>query len=720
MTIQTLLEACDYLKEDQLEVIKKAYAVAEKAHEGQKRKSQEPYITHPLAVAGILANLQMDVSVISAGLLHDVIEDTKLTREQLEQAFGHDVADLVEGVTKLGTLNFKSVEEEQAENFRKMFLAMAKDIRVVIIKLADRLHNMRTIKYHSVEKQLKIAKETKDIFAPLAHRLGIWKLKWELEDLSFSCLQPEEFQIIKDLISQKRETREKAVEKYCAELAEGISKTAIKAKIIGRPKHFYSIYKKVKNSHLTYDELYDILGVRIIVDSIRECYEVLGIVHSKFKPIAGRFKDYIAMPKSNLYQSLHTSVIADDGHPVEVQIRTKTMHQIAEYGIAAHWRYKEGGKSSKDKEFGWLRQIIDGQQENVGPGEYLNNLKVDLFVDEVFVFSPKGDVTVLPKGATPVDFAYKVHTEVGNMCMGAKVNGHIVTLNYELKSGDRIAILTSKNTKPNADWLSFVKTNQARTKIKQWIRKQSREENVKKGREKLEKVLVLEGMFPKDVLSKDILQECIRQFNFKFEDEFFIHIYEGDLSTREIIKFLQKKLKINQEPAPGEAVLPPPKPQRTKKSPGNISVLGETNVYTTIAKCCHPVPGDAIEGYITQGRGVSIHKSDCPHIRNMSDQQKARLIAVEWNKLEEKELYEVLMRVEAFDRVGLLNEILSKITDSEINLKEVLTKRLNDGGNMRALLVLEIRDLKQLQHIKQAIAQISDVYFVGRSESKVV
>jgi GTP diphosphokinase / guanosine-3',5'-bis(diphosphate) 3'-diphosphatase len=712
-------KANSYMSSASIDLIQKAYSFAKESHENQQRISKEPYITHPVAVASILVNLEQDPASIAAALLHDTIEDTKTTAEDIEKEFGEDITLLVKGVTKLGKIYFESKEEQQAENFRKMFLAMAEDLRVVIIKLADRLHNMQTLSFLRPEKQRRIALETREIFSPLAHRLGMWSIKWELEDLCFYYLQPDNFMEIKEYIASHRSERERYVENFISILRDLLVKNSIEGKIAGRPKHFYSIYKKLVKQNISFEELYDTLGIRILLDNVMECYKVLGIIHSTFKPISGRIKDYIAMPKSNMYQSLHTSVIGPEGKPVEIQIRTTEMHQIAEQGIAAHWRYKEGStKKNYDADFSWLRQILELQQEKTTPKDFIQDLKVDLFIDEVFVFTPKGDVQALPKEATPIDFAYKVHTEVGHCCIGAKVNSHIVTLNYKLKSGDRIEILTSKKANPKLDWLHFTKSAHAKSKIKQWFRKQRLEDNIQKGLSLLEKALSAADYVPKEILITANFEYLSKRFNITKYQDLYQQIAIGDVSPREVINYLDKHFNKEKKVATDESLLKSFSNKSKKTSQSNIHVLGEDHVMTRIAKCCHPLPGDEIIGFITYGQGVSIHRSDCRNIVNLTEKDKARLIDVEWTMSKKKGLYPVLLELEAFDRIGILQEIINVIADNKINISKLTTVKPKKQNYVKFTLTLDIEDIQQLHKLKNSLGRISDVYSISRKLPK--
>ncbi len=706
------------MSESSVQLIARAYDFAKEAHEGQVRMSGEPFVQHPLEVAYILADLEQDPQTVSAALLHDTIEDSGVTPAQMTKVFGADICQLVEGVTKLGRISFQSKEEEQAENFRKMFLAMAKDLRVVIIKLADRLHNMRTLKYMSPTKQVAIARETREIFSPLAHRLGMWSLKWELEDLSFYYLQHDEFQRIKKMVASRREEREQYVDSLLAELKNYIeSESKIVAKISGRPKHFYSIYKKLTSQNLSFDELYDTLGIRIIVSSLRECYEVLGLVHARYRPLSGRFKDYIAMPKTNMYQSLHTTVIGPGGSPVEIQLRTRDMHSVAESGIAAHWRYKEGAsRTNFDGDFAWLRQILESEKERTTPSDFLQNLKLDLFIDEVFIFTPKGDVQVLQKGATPLDFAYKIHTEIGHRTVGAKVNSQIVPLGYVLQSGDRLEILTTKTPCPKVDWLRLVHSRHAKAKIKQWFKKQDQQTTIEKGKEKLEKLIVVLGYVPKEVLQRDMLERLLGVLNLGREEDLYLQLAEGELGPRAIehalAGLLQKVVADADHALAAVAVMK--RPSRPQKGLP-VMVMGESGIMASLAKCCGPVVGDAVVGYVTVGYGVSVHRADCRNVLGLPVSEHGRLVAVDWIAESSGYLFSATLQIDAFDRLGILQDIIHKVTDNKINIQEIKTKTYKTGGRMRATLVVNVTDSVQVHKLRSALTQIDDVYAVKRN-----
>lgn len=633
-----------------LKIIEKAYKFAAKAHKEHKRFSGEPYIIHPLAVAEILAGLEQDVLTIAAALLHDVLEDADVTSEQLSKLFGEEITRLVDGVTKLGQLSFTSREVRQAENFRKMFLAMGEDFRIIIIKLADRLHNMKTLKYLPVPKQKETALETKEIFAPLAHRLGMWRLKWELEDLAFAYLETDKYEEIRGRVSESRRAREDYIAEFIKSVKELLKRVGLEVQINGRAKHFYSIYHKMVDQNLEFDEIYDLTAVRVLVQEVKDCYTVLGLIHAAWKPIPGRFRDYIAMPKSNGYQSLHTTVIGPSGRPVEVQIRTVEMHRIAEYGIAAHWRYKEKATDkSLDEKMGWFRQMLEWQDELKDAKDFMESLKIDLFVDEVFVFTPKGDVYGLPNGATPVDFAYRVHTEVGHRTVGAKVNGRIVPLHYRLRNGDIVEILTGKKSTPKRDWMRFVKTAGARVKIRNWFKKQKAAEKV------VEETPTVAAEEPK------------------------------------VKPLLVKRPKVRAKTA--------------------VHVAGLENVLVRFSRCCRPIPGDKIVGYITKGKGVAIHRRNCKNVVR-EDVPKEKMIKVDWNPPQGM-LFPVDIDIEAFDRMGLLKDILAQIAETQSNVSGVKA-RLKRGSSAFLKITVDVKDVKQLEHVMTFIKKLKDVYEVKR------
>ena len=700
------------------EDVKKAFHLAEEAHKEQRRASGEPYIIHPLAVAQILADMKIDTTTITASLLHDVVEDTSYTLDDLKKMFGKEVAFLVDGVTKLSRLNYRTKEDQQLNSMRKMFLAMAKDVRVVVIKLADRLHNMRTLRYMRSDKQKRIAQETLEIFAPLAHRLGIFNIKWELEDLSFRYLEPDKYYDLVDQMKQKRHVREEIVNEAIDVLKKALDDAHIKCEINGRPKHFYSIYKKMKKDNRDLSQVYDLFAVRVIVDTVKDCYGVLGIVHSLWKPLPYRFKDYIAMPKPNNYQSLHTTVIGTRGQPVEIQIRTWEMHHIAEYGIAAHWRYKEGNQTATKNEFdekmGWLRNLLEWQDTS-NPKEFVNALKLDAFSDEVFVFSPRGDVIDLPQGAIPIDFAYRIHTDVGHRCVGAKINGKIVPLDYQLKNGDIVEIITSKVGKPSLDWLNIVGSSESRSKIRNWFKKENREDNILKGMEALERECKRLGHDWKALNTSGRLARVAKQMNAGTEDDLSAAVgYGGFAVNTVLIKLLElhKKDVQKQEEKGSLAAIEKLKPKKPIKSNGSgILVKGEPGLLVRLAKCCSPVPGDPIIGFITRGRGVSVHRADCPNIsHNQNDID--RLIDVEWD-YGGNENFEVNMEIVAYDRTGIMAEIMATLAEMKISVLSVNAK-VNDTKNVTIHMGISIKDLAQFEFITTKIRRLKDVYTVQR------
>ena len=698
--------------------VKKAFNLAEEAHKDQRRASGEPYIIHPLAVAQILADMKIDTKTITASLLHDVVEDTSYTLDDLKQLFGKEVAFLVDGVTKLSRLNYRTKEDQQLNSMRKMFLAMAKDVRVVVIKLADRLHNMRTLRYMRSDKQKRIAQETLEIFAPLAHRLGIFNIKWELEDLSFRYLEPDKYYDLVDQMKQKRHVREEIVNEAIDVLKKALDEAHIKCEINGRPKHFYSIYKKMKKDNRDLSQVYDLFAVRVIVDTVKDCYGVLGIVHSLWKPLPYRFKDYIAMPKPNNYQSLHTTVIGTRGQPVEIQIRTWEMHHIAEYGIAAHWRYKEGNQTATKNEFDekmvWLRNLLEWQDTS-NPKEFVNALKLDAFSDEVFVFSPRGDVIDLPQGAIPIDFAYRIHTDVGHRCVGAKINGKIVPLDYQLKNGDIVEIITSKVGKPSLDWLNIVGSSESRSKIRNWFKKENREDNILKGAEALERECKRLGHDWKALNTAGRLARVAKQMNAGSEDDLVAAVgYGGFAVNTVLIKLLElhKKDVQKQEEKSSLAAIEKLKPKKPVKSNGSgILVKGEPGLLVRLAKCCSPVPGDPIIGFITRGRGVSVHRADCPNISN-NQNDIDRLIDVEWD-YGGNENFEVNMEIVAYDRTGIMADIMATLAEMKISVLSVNAK-VNDTKNVTIHMGISIKDLAQFEFITTKIRRLKDVYTVQR------
>lgn len=712
-----------YLPETDVVRVKDAYHFAEAAHKEQQRKSGEPYIIHPVEVATILAKLKQDADTLCAALLHDVLEDTPATQETLKLKFGADVLFLVEGVTKLTGIKLGSRKQLQAENVRKMFLAMAKDIRIVFIKLADRLHNMRTLDHLPRDKQIENAQETMDIYAPLAHRLGLGLIKWELEDLSFRYLDPEKFNEIREKVAERRREREDYIQDFIKNIRKVLKENNIEGEVSGRAKHFYSIYRKMTSQNLEFDEIYDLSAIRIIGAAEADCYSILGLIHSQWKPIPGKIKDYIAMPKENMYQSLHTTVVGPEGKLVEIQIRTREMHQLAEYGVASHWLYKETDKAKagkkrlkqKDLEYiqkmTWLRQLgeegLDGQ-------DFMDDLKTDvLFEEEVYVYTPKGDVYSLPQGATPVDFAYLVHTAVGNKCVGAKLNNKIVPLNTELKNGDIVEILTRKDATPNSDWLSFVKSSRTKSKIKSWISKQNRTQHLETGKEQLAAALK-ELALDMDLLKeKNYIDALLKRYTFESEDDLFVGIGHGDLSARAVAHTVQDiyhEKHPPQEPTLTES-LPETAAKPKKSNKTGISVAGVDSIMLKIANCCHPVPGDAIIGFVTMGYGITVHRADCRNIKNQTE----RKIDVFWNNAA-THTYPAVIEIVGFDRVGIFKDLLNVVSDRETNILEATAKKTGQG-EFRTLLTVEVKSLEHLMSIIAALKKVKDVYDAHRQRS---
>ncbi|WP_343782645.1 bifunctional (p)ppGpp synthetase/guanosine-3',5'-bis(diphosphate) 3'-pyrophosphohydrolase [Alkalibacillus silvisoli] len=717
---QVIQSASRYLNEEHTTFLRLAYEYAKEAHEGQVRKSGEEYIIHPVQVASILVDLEMDPSTIASGFLHDVIEDTGITFDDLSEEFGEEVASLVEGVTKLGKIKYKSKQEQQAENHRKMFIAMAKDIRVILIKLADRLHNIRTLDHLSEQKQRRIANETLEIFAPLAHRLGISTIKWELEDISLRYLNPQQYYRIVNLMKQKRDERVYYIEKVIDEIQNQLHDVNITAEISGRPKHIYSIYRKMAIQKKDFNEIYDLLAVRVIVKSIKDCYAVLGIIHTCWKPMPGRFKDYIAMPKPNLYQSLHTTVIGPKGDPLEVQIRTQEMHEIAEYGIAAHWAYKEGQSNNHEdmsKQLAWFREILEWQSETNDAEEFMESLKVDFFSDMVYVFTPNGDVIELPSGSVPLDFAYRIHTEVGNKTVGAKVNGKIEPLDYKLKTGDIVEMLTSKHSYgPSEDWLKITQTSQAKNKIKQFFKKQRRDENIERGKELIEKEIKNLDLIPKKVLVEDNIQNALGRFHLHTLEDLYAAVgYQGITAQQATNRLTEKIVQKERAEDLENSIIEAQQEVETKrkKSTGiGVNVKGIDNLMVRLSKCCNPVPGDEITGYITKGRGVSVHRQDCPNIKN---EDENRLIEVEWENVNrQRKNYGVDLEISGFDRNGLLNEILQVVNETNTDIVAVTGK--SDKNKMAVIhLTILIQNVDHLRRIVDRIKHISDVFTVQRT-----
>ena len=713
-----------YQPDETCENIRKAYELADEAHKEQKRVNGDPYILHPLAVAEILADMEIDTTTITASLLHDVVEDTEYMLEDIERIFGKEVAFLVDGVTKLNRLDYRTKEDRQVNSMRKMFLAMAKDIRVVVIKLADRLHNMRTLKYMRSEKQKRIAQETLEIYAPLAHRLGIFNIKWELEDLSFRYMEPDKYYDLVDQMKEKRKVREEIVNEAIDVLKKTLTESSISFEINGRPKHFYSIYKKMKKDNRDLSQIYDLYAIRVIVDTVQDCYGVLGIVHSLWKPLPYRFKDYIAMPKPNNYQSLHTTVIGTRGQPVEIQIRTWDMHHIAEYGVAAHWRYKEGRASQKatgfDEKMGWLRNLLEWQDTS-NPQEFVNALKLDAFSDEVFVFTPRGDVIDLPQGAIPIDFAYRIHTDVGHRCVGAKVNGKIVPLDYALKNGDIVEVITSKTGKPSLDWLKIVGSSESRSKIRNWFKKENREENIEKGSAALEKECKRLGHDWKLVSHSGRIAKVAKQMNAGTEDDLLAAVgYGGFAVNTVLIKLLElhKELDRVDDEQNEKSLIEKLKPRKASgHNHSGVLVKGESGLLVRLSKCCSPVPGDPIIGFVTRGRGVSVHRADCPNVR--LDEDVDRLIDVEWD-YGMSESFEVNMEISAYDRTGMIADIMAALAEMKISITSINAK-VSETKSVTIHLGISIKDLAQFEFVATKIRRLKDVYkvqrFTGGSQS---
>ena len=717
-SIETLIRQVQgYLPQADLGLIRHAADYAEMAHHGQVRRSGEPYIIHPLATAHFLADLQLDTASIVAALLHDVPEDTGTPLSEIESEFGGEVARLVDGVTKLSRIDWQTLEESKrraqkqgveetnawAENLRKMFLAMAEDVRVVLIKLADRLHNMRTLIYLPAARRRQIAQETMEIYAPLASRLGIWQIKWQLEDLAFRHLEPAKYKELAGLLSSRREARERYVARAITALREELARAGIKADVSGRPKHIYSIYRKMQSRGVDFSQIYDLLAVRVLVDEVADCYSVLGVVHSKWRPIPGQFDDYIAMPKESLYQSLHTTVIGPEGRPLEIQIRTLQMHHLAEYGVAAHWRYKEGSKRDAkfEEKVAWLRQLLDWQKDVAGGAqEFVESLKTDIFQDQVYVFTPKGEIKELPSGATPLDFAYRIHTDVGHRCVGSKVNGRLVSLDTPLHNGDIVEVLTSKSPKgPSRDWLNpslgYIKTAHARDKIRQWFRRQLRDENIVRGREILEKDLARLGIVDEK------LEEIAKQFKYDKLDDFLAAIGYGDINPQQIA---MKLAAVQEEERVATPTVAPPPPT------GGITVMGVGDLLTRLARCCNPVPGDPIVGYITRGKGVTVHRADCRNVAH--EDERERLVHVEWGRSNEQ-LYPVTIRIEAWDREGLLRDVATVVSESKLNMIAA-SAQVHDDRTATITSTVQVSGIDKLSRLMSKLEGIRDVFGVTR------
>ena len=721
-----------YHPSDDISMIDKAYGIAQDAHEGQRRKSGEPYIVHPLCVAIILADLEMDKETIAAGLLHDVVEDTIMTNEDIEREFGDDVALLVDGVTKMSKLQYNGDKVEfQADNLRKMFLAMARDIRVIIIKLADRLHNMRTLQYQPPEKQIEIARETLDIYSPIAQRLGISRIKVELDDLSLKYLRPDVYYDLAQKIAQKRSEREEFVASIVGEVKKHMEDAGIRAQVDGRVKHFFSIYKKMVNQGKTLDQIYDLFAVRIYVDSVKDCYAALGIIHEMYKPIPGRFKDYIAMPKENMYQSLHTTLIGHSGIPFEIQIRTYEMHKTAEYGIAAHWKYKESSNgdnpdNQEEEKLAWLRQILEWQQDMSDNREFLQSLKGDLnlFSDQVYCFTPQGDVKTLPYGSTPVDFAYAIHSAVGNKMIGARVNGKLVHIDYELQNGDRIEIITSQNSKgPSRDWLGIVKSTQAKSKINQWFKHELKEDNIVRGRETFAAYCKSHGIKASNLLKTEYMDEVMSKYGFKEWDAVYAAIGHGGLKEGQVVNKMQELYERDHAKQITDDEILKDLDEQTRKSikrrrNGGIVVSGVHDVSVRFSKCCAPLPGDEIIGFVTRGRGISIHRTDCANIMSLTELERSRLIEAEWDKNTMKgsldETYLAEINIYANNRSGLLVDISRIFTEAGIDIQSINSKASKQGV-MTVTLGFEIHNTAELEGTINKLRRIESIIDIERA-----
>ena len=701
--IKELLVAQKHSQED-IEQVEKAYRFAKKLHDGQFRASGEPYIIHPVEVAKILAGLEVDTHTLIAAFLHDVLEDTETKPETINELFGSDVLNLVQGVTKLGKLQFKSKEERQAENFRRLFIAMANDIRVIFLKLADRLHNMRTLNFMEPEKQKKIAKETLDIFAPLANRLGIYKIKAELEDLSLRYLEPEKYYEIAQLVAQTKADREETVNLLIDKISKDVQKNGINAQITGRAKHYYSIYAKMKRQNIAFNDLYDITAVRVIVDTVKECYEVLGLIHSQFKPIPGRFKDYIAMPKGNMYQSLHTSVIGPRSKPLEVQIRTWKMHQVAEYGIAAHWRYKEKGSqkadNASDMKFSWMHKLVEYDKEMKNAEDYVKSVKLDLFSDQVFAFTPNGDVLDLPKDATPVDFSYRIHSDVGHKTVGALVNGRIVPLNTKLNNGDIVEILTSKTPAPRLDWLTFVVTKQASQKIRQWFKKNNREEHVNIGKTNLE-----------HELTKAVFDECLKNgefdkvakaMNYQSAEDLFAALGYGETTLTKVVNKVRKPV----EKKPEDSF------HASGRKNSQKDIIGLEGLLYSFARCCSPIPGEPIVGVVTRAKGVTVHRVDCKTLETIPHE---RLMDIRWAGVNTNKTYTTTIRIETAEKMGLLKDVIAAVSDNNANIVNANIKTKNHVGIIE--LGIELDNIDTFKKVVTCIQSLPDVFSVKRIQT---
>lgn len=714
-----------YLAPEQVSFVRKAYELAFEAHKTQVRKSGEPYIIHPIGVVGILASLQMDDKTLAAAFLHDVVEDTDYTLDDIKERFGVVVANLVDGVTKLGKIEYISKEDRQIENYRKMFLAMARDIRVVLIKLADRLHNMRTMKFMPVHKQQSISRETLEIYAPLAHRLGIYAIIWELEDLAFRYMEPDVYYDLMEQVKTKRREREAMINDAMATLKDAVEKAGIRCEIQGRPKNFYSIHKKMLRDHKQLSEIYDLLAIRVLVDTVKDCYGTLGIVHSMWRPIPGRVKDYFGVPHSHMYQARHTTVLSAGGQPLEIQIRTFEMHRISEYGIAAHWRYKESGGSkpasgtdkSFDAKLSWLRQLLEWHNDMNDSRDFVNTVKMDIFADEVFVFTPRGDVIDLPVGSVPIDFAYRIHTDVGNRCVGAKVNGRIVPLDYQLKNGDIVEVITSKQSNgPSRDWINIVGSSDTRNKIKNWFKKERREENILKGREMLEREVKRLGYEVKVLATPEKLKVVGNKLRIDTDENLLATLGYGGVTLNTVMSKLvelykkEQKLETTKDLA---QVLAELKPRKSKaKASHGILVKGEDGIMVKLARCCNPIPGDPVVGYITRGSGVSVHRADCPNVLSNNPEEQSRLIEVSWD-VGIDDVYKVNIMITSQDRPGMMSDIMNVTSEAKLNIFS-LSCHTDKNKMATTHMGLDITSLDQLEYVMNRIRRMKGVYTVER------
>ena len=707
--------ASKYLPEEQIKIIKESYELAKDAHEGQFRKSGEPYILHPIQVAGILTELKLDYATICAGFLHDVVEDTKYTLEDIRERFGDDIAVIVDGVTKLDKVKFRSKKQSQAENHRKLFVSIAKDLRVIFVKLADRLHNMRTMKYMREEKQREIASETLEIYAPLAHRLGISSVKWELEDTSLRYLHPAQYFSIVGMMKQKRSAREESIKEACESITSLLGEHNIKAQVNGRPKHIYSIYKKMVKQNKTFDQIYDLLAVRVLVDSVADCYATLGLVNNLWVPIPGRIKDYIAMPKPNMYQSLHTTVIAPDGQTLEVQIRTYEMHEIAEKGIAAHWAYKEGKKVNKDNNFyeklNWFQKIAENDETEATAESFMESLKVDLLSDKIYVFTPNSDIIELPKGSCIVDFAYAIHSEVGNKMIGATVNDKIEAFDYKLSTGEICDIRTSKNsTGPKRSWLDIARSSQTKSKIKAFFKKAAREENLIKGEILLKDEIKANNFDIDEVLTQENIEIALNRYKFATLEELYVSIGYGGISANKVFARLTEKIRKEKQTQEKLEKLVNAEEEKKIVTETGVYVKGVDNILVRLSKCCQPIPGDDIVGFITKGRGVTVHRSNCP---NLSEEDKARLLDVEWVQSLNARRYSVTLQLYAFDRELLLQNILLTLSESRVEIKKLHSEAKSDKTSVTTIGIY-VKNVSECDFMIKKLRQIPDVYSVER------